>query len=110
MDAAQAAFSKFVSVSHDPKAAQLGEFVYANATVSPNFPTRDLMIRAQQLSFGISLFYDGPEPPQGLYDELLILPNTTASIIQGSFIDFIAGQFLPLYKRYSKLKHSSILV
>ena len=103
MDAAQAAFSKFVSVSHDPKAAQLGEFVYANGTVSPpNFPTRDLMIRAKQLSFGISLFYDGPEPPQGLYDELLILPNTTASIIQGSFIDFIAGQFLPLYKRYSK--------
>jgi hypothetical protein len=57
------------------------------------------MIGAKQLSFGISLFYDGPEPPQGLYDELLNLPNATASIVQGSFIDFIAGQFLPLYKR-----------
>ena len=40
MEAAQAAFSKFVSVSHDPKAAQLGEFVYANGTVSP--PTSPL--------------------------------------------------------------------
>lgn len=35
VDEAQAAFSKFVSVSHDPKAAQLGEFVYANGTVRP---------------------------------------------------------------------------
>ncbi|KAF8260158.1 FAD-binding domain-containing protein [Lactarius quietus] len=63
----------------------MGEFVYVNGT----------------LSFGISLFYDGPEPPEGLYDELLSLPNTTASITQGSFIDFIAAQFLPLYKRVS---------
>ena len=100
VDGAQEAFSKFLSEPHDPKAAQLGEFVYINGMVrSSAFPCRDLIIGATQVSFGISLFYDGPEPPQGLYDELLNLPNTTASIIQGSFIDFIQGQFLPLYER-----------
>ena len=35
VEGAQKAFSKFVSESHDPKAAQLGEFVYVNGTVSP---------------------------------------------------------------------------
>jgi hypothetical protein len=100
VDGAQEAFSNFLSEPHDPKAAQLGEFVYVNSTVSSSIPLyHDLIIGAKQLSFGISLFYDGPEPPQGLYDELLNLPNTTASVIQGSFIDFIEGQFLPLYER-----------
>ena len=100
MDGAQRAFSKFLTESHDHKAAQLGEFVYVNGTVSPpTSPKCDLIIGTKQLSFGISLFYDGPEAPQGLYDELLNLPSTTKSIIKGSFVDFIAGQFLPLYKR-----------
>ena len=54
---------------------------------------------AKQLSFDFSLFYDGPEAPQGLYDDLLSLPSTTKSIIKGSFVDFIDAQFLPLYKR-----------
>lgn len=35
VDGAQKVFSKFVSEPHDPKAAQLGEFVYVNGTVSP---------------------------------------------------------------------------
>jgi hypothetical protein len=35
VEGAQAAFSKFVLKPHDPKAAQLGEFVYANGTVGP---------------------------------------------------------------------------
>ncbi|KAI9438134.1 FAD-binding domain-containing protein [Lactarius indigo] len=83
VDGAQKAFSKFLSEPHDHKAAQLGEFVYANGT----------------LVFGISLFYDGPEPPLGLYDELLNLPSTSKSIIEGSFVDFVAGQFLPLFER-----------
>lgn len=34
MDGAQKAFSKFISESHDHKAAQLGEFVHVNDTVS----------------------------------------------------------------------------
>ncbi|KAH9037371.1 FAD-binding domain-containing protein [Lactarius deliciosus] len=83
VDGAQQAFSKFVSEPHDHKALQLGEFVYANGT----------------LLFGISLFYDGPEPPQGLYDELLNLPSASKSIVEGSFVEFVDSQLLPGFKR-----------
>lgn len=47
----------------------------------------------------ISLFYDGPEPPQGLYDELLNLPSISKSIIEDPFLDFVAGQFVPVFER-----------
>ncbi|KAI9438126.1 FAD-binding domain-containing protein [Lactarius indigo] len=72
VDGAQKAFYEFLSEPHDHKAVQLGEFVYANGT----------------LLFGISLFYDGPEPPLGLYDELLNLPSISKSITKGSFVEF----------------------
>ncbi|KAI0251535.1 FAD-binding domain-containing protein [Lactifluus subvellereus] len=72
VDAAQAAFAKFLTQQHDTKAAQLGEFVYINGSVL----------------FGLSLFYDGPVPPEGLYDDLLNLPSTSKSIVKGSFMDF----------------------
>ncbi|KAF8477733.1 FAD dependent oxidoreductase [Russula ochroleuca] len=67
-DAAEAAFVKFLSWPHDHKAAQM---------------------EVKQVSFGLSLFYDGPEPPMGLYDELLSLTSTTTTIFQGTFTDFI---------------------
>jgi len=80
---AQAAFAGFLAQQHDHKAAQLGSFVYSGGSVI----------------FLISLFYDGPEPPAGLYGELLNLANTAKSIFHGSFADFISSQFLPAYKR-----------
>ncbi|KAI0301459.1 FAD dependent oxidoreductase [Russula brevipes] len=79
VDPAQVPFAKFLARQHDRRAAQLGSFVYSNGSVT----------------FGISLFYDGPEPPSGLYDELLNLPTTTKSVIKGAFTDFISSQFLP---------------
>jgi hypothetical protein len=40
VDGAQQAFSKFVSESHDPKAAQMGESIYTNGTASlPTSPS-----------------------------------------------------------------------
>jgi hypothetical protein len=62
-------------------------------------PIWALISEAKQVAFGISLFYDGPEPPAGLYDELLNLRSTTKSIFKGSFTGLISSQFLPTYKR-----------
>lgn len=43
----------------------------------------------------MALFYDGAEPPAGLYDELLNLTYTTKSIVRGTFIDFVSKQSAP---------------
>ncbi|KAI0274508.1 hypothetical protein BGY98DRAFT_1115669 [Russula aff. rugulosa BPL654] len=85
-DKAEKAFAKFLSRLHDHKAAQLGGFTCTNGSV-------------EQVIFGLSLFYDGPEPPIGLYDELLNLSSTTTTIFKGNFTDFISTQFSPSYNR-----------
>ncbi|KAF8463791.1 FAD-binding domain-containing protein [Russula ochroleuca] len=82
-DPAAEAFVRFLSWPHDHKASQMGRFMYSNGSVS----------------FGLSLFYDGPEPPMGLYDELLSLTYTTTTISQGTFTDFMSTQILPTYNR-----------
>lgn len=97
---AQATFAKFLAQQHDHKAAQLGMFVYSNDSASLDIllvPPR--FTEVKQILFGISLFYDGPEPPEGLYDDLLSLPTTTKSIFKGAFTEFISSQFLPTYER-----------
>jgi hypothetical protein len=47
----------------------------------------------------MSLFYDGPTLPGGLYDELLNIPNGTVSFFKGSFADFVGVLFLPTFTR-----------
>ena len=42
------------------------------------------------------LFYDGPEPPEGLYDDLLNLPNSVKFIIRGDFVKFMSSLVMPL--------------
>ncbi|KAH9972620.1 FAD-binding domain-containing protein [Lactifluus volemus] len=83
MEDAKAAFAKFLTREHDHKGAQQAQFIYINGTVV----------------MSLSLFYDGPEPPEGLYDELLQLSTLSRSIFKGSFTDFITGTFLPTFPR-----------
>jgi hypothetical protein len=52
-----------------------------------------------QVVLNLLLVYDGPEPPEGLYDDLLQLSTSSRSIFTGSFTDFISGLFLPTYER-----------
>ncbi|KAI0301749.1 hypothetical protein B0F90DRAFT_1816959 [Multifurca ochricompacta] len=73
IEPAYTAFADFLSKEHDHKGSQLGEITYSNGTVV----------------FGMVLFYDGPKPPDGLYDDLLKLPNSVKSIIEGSFTHFV---------------------
>jgi len=45
------------------------------------------------------LFYDGPNPPKGLYDDLLNLPNSVESIIHGDFVKFLLSIAVPVRER-----------
>lgn len=83
VDLAEDSFAKFLSEPHDRKASQTGQILYINGSVS----------------FAFWLFYDGPEPPTGLYDELLNLAPTTTTIFRGKFTDFVSAQVLPTYDR-----------
>ena len=95
-DPAEKAFAKFLSRPHDHKAAQLGGFTYSNGSVRLYCFLDELqVIEVEQVPFGLTLFYDGPEPPTGLYDELLNLSSTTMTIFKGKFTDFISTQIIP---------------
>ncbi|KAF8258459.1 hypothetical protein EI94DRAFT_1815307 [Lactarius quietus] len=54
---------------------------------------------ALKVVFGLRLFYDGPELPDGLYNELLNLPSLSKSITKGSFAPFISSLFLPTFEK-----------
>jgi len=97
---AEQAFSKFLSQPHDHKAAQLADFIYSDGSVRLyRFLDELQFTEVKQVSFGMSLFYDGLEPPAGLYDELLNLSSTNTTIFKGNFTDFVSSQFLPVYDR-----------
>ncbi|KAH9955423.1 FAD-binding domain-containing protein [Russula dissimulans] len=82
---AHVAFAKFLTQEHDHKGAQLAQHSYINGT----------------LTFILTLFYDGPSPPEGLYDELLHLSTSSVSLFNGSFLDFTSTgvAFLPLHRK-----------
>ena len=61
--------------------------------ISESLPPRFTV--GEQLVFKLILFFDGPEPPEGLYDELLNLSNSSASHFNGSFVDQISSIFPP---------------
>lgn len=83
VEPAEDSFAKFFSQPHERKASQTGQILYNNGSVS----------------IALWLFYDGPEPPTGLYDELLNLSSTTTTIFRGKFTDFVSAQVLPTYNR-----------
>jgi hypothetical protein len=100
VDPAEKAFAKFLLRLHDHKAAQIGGFTYTKGLVRfYGFPDELQVIEVKQVLFGLSLFYDGPEPPTGLYDELLNLSSTTTTIFKGNFTDFISSQIIPPLNR-----------
>ena len=100
---AKEAFAEFLTRPHDHKAAQLGQFIYNNGSVSRQCLTDEIQFTViKQVLFGLLLFYDEPEPPTGLYDELLNLPSTTKTIVQGTLIDFLSTQDGPINDRCIK--------
>ena len=95
---AEEAFVEFLSHPHDHKAAQVGSSAYGNGSVGLYcYPNEFRLTDVKQVSFGLTLFYDGPDPPAGLYDGLLNLSSTTTTIFQGTFTNFVTTQSIPIY-------------
>jgi hypothetical protein len=63
------------------------------------FPDDHQFTEVEQVSFGLSLFYDVPEPLTRLYDELMNLSSTNTVIFQGTFLDYVSTRVLPTYSR-----------
>jgi len=80
IEPAYTAFAKWLLVEHDRKGTQMGAIAYSGGKVE----------------FKLMLFYDGPKPPEGLYYELLNLPNSAESIIQGDFTTFMSRLDIPV--------------
>jgi hypothetical protein len=78
----------------------MAQLIYSNGSVGLYcLPDEHRFTAVKQVLFGLSLFYDGPEPPTGLYDDLLNLSSTTTTLFQGTFTDFMATQVSHTYKR-----------
>ncbi|KAG7445406.1 FAD-binding domain-containing protein [Guyanagaster necrorhizus] len=70
-----AASAKFSSEVSDPKAAMIMTYGYSGSPA--------------QLSLSGMMFYDGPTPPGGIFDDFLALPSLSKDIKSRSFYDFI---------------------
>ena len=89
-------------MEHDRKGVQIGAINYSNRTVSSTvqaFEWGSIDNGPKQLSYQLLLFYDGPELPEGFYDDFLNLPNSAKIIIQDDFVKFMSYLVLPVRER-----------
>ena len=87
-------------MEHDRKGTQFGAVAYGNGTVSRiSIQSRLVSYCPKQVGFQIALFYDGPTPPQGLYDDLLYLPNSGELIVQGDFMKYVSSIVVPVQEQ-----------
>ncbi|KAJ7179776.1 FAD-binding domain-containing protein [Mycena filopes] len=78
-EAVGAALYQFDSVT-DPRAAAVGNFISKNGSVS-----------CLALLTSVTLFYDGPTPPAGIFDAFLALPTLQSTVKTRSFLDLVLG-------------------
>ncbi|KAJ7144830.1 FAD dependent oxidoreductase [Mycena crocata] len=74
-EAVGAALHQFDSVT-DPRATAVGNFIVKNAST---------------LLTSITLFYDGPTPPPGIFDAFLALPTLQSTVKTRSFLNLVLG-------------------
>ncbi|KAK0447276.1 FAD dependent oxidoreductase [Armillaria borealis] len=70
---------KFCSEVTDPKAAMVMTYVYSSG----------------QVSLSTQMFYDGPTPPDGIFDDFLAIPSSAEDFTTRSFFDLIASTTFP---------------
>jgi hypothetical protein len=90
IEPAYTTFSQWLSVDHDRKSGQTAQLIYNNGMVSFMNPRRESSVTPKQATFKLILFYDRPKLPEDLYNNLLNLPNTAQSIIEGDFLKFLS--------------------
>ncbi|KAK0184506.1 FAD dependent oxidoreductase [Armillaria mellea] len=79
ISAFNAAAVKFCSEVTDPKAAMVMNYIYASG----------------QVTLSAQTFYDGPTPPDGIFDDFLAIPASTQNVTTRSFFDFITSTTFP---------------
>ncbi|PBK61220.1 FAD-binding domain-containing protein [Armillaria solidipes] len=79
ISAFNAAAVKFCSEVTDPKAAMVMTYAYASG----------------QVSLSTQMFYDGPTPPDGIFDDFLAIPSSAEDFTTRSFFDLIASTTFP---------------
>ncbi|KAK0199350.1 FAD-binding domain-containing protein [Desarmillaria ectypa] len=77
ISAFNAASAKFCSEVTDPKAAMLMSYGYTSG----------------QVLLSTQMFYDGPTPPDGIFDDFLAIPAVAQDITTRSFFDLINSTF-----------------
>ncbi|KAI0043439.1 FAD-binding domain-containing protein [Auriscalpium vulgare] len=74
VDSVNAAAAKFSATAPDKKAVVLPSY--------SNTPTGAIVI-------GLLIFYDGPSPPAGIFDDFLAIPYETLAVQTQSFVSFV---------------------
>ncbi|KAK0229792.1 FAD dependent oxidoreductase [Armillaria nabsnona] len=85
MSVFNAAAVKFCSEVTDPKAAMVMTYAYASG----------------QVSLATQMFYDGPTPPDGIFDDFLAIPALAQDFTTRSFFDLIGSTTFPTGLRYA---------
>jgi hypothetical protein len=91
IDAYKAAVIKFQD-SDDTKATALFSLSYSSGTVrAETWIYLLLKLKCWQLVAIAILLYDGPTPPQGLFDDFLAIPTIQQNVSSRSFYDLVSS-------------------
>jgi hypothetical protein len=93
MSDVSAAIIRFSSDNKDEKANMTPMYLSINGTVYlKSFSALNckfMLSHSSQMMLMQILYYDGPSPPAGLFDDFFVIPSLASSIHEGSFSDFI---------------------
>ncbi|KAJ7064553.1 FAD dependent oxidoreductase [Mycena amicta] len=85
LPALNAAIAAFVANVTDPKAAILPTYNFLSTQAS--LP----ILSHQQLFVSHIMFYDGPTPPAGIFDDFLAIPHFSQDVETRSFLDLVTS-------------------
>ncbi|KAJ7091867.1 FAD dependent oxidoreductase [Mycena belliarum] len=91
--AVSAAVAKFSATATDPKAAILPSYIFAQG----------------QLVISHFMFYDGPTPPPGLFDDFLAIPSVVQDVSTRSFLSLVQAGPSAVYAGHRGAFHSLCL-
>ena len=105
LDSAYRAIANYAANNTDPKAVMNVLFEYSAGAVSDlsgkaHHRDTELRMYGQLVAYTI-IFYDAPTPPDGIFDELLSIPNCQTSIATMPFLSILkAGTPVVDTRRY----------
>jgi hypothetical protein len=98
MSDVSAAVIKFTSNNKDEKVNMAPMYLSLNGTVyNQSFSSfSKFTLSPSQIVITQILYYDGPSPPAGVFDDVLSITSLSSNIHKGSYADFISSTSLNL--------------